>query len=137
MPGAQELGTQHRHTSARVDATCDGRAVTKRRRHNLGHSKSDGTPPWIVTVLIQSPVAIYNPAMAPQRKAKPKGPWTPEEIARNERVARIRVERDRARGVSANLEETVALTRFANRVAKAFKDARLCSKPPLQSGHGS
>jgi hypothetical protein len=69
-------------------------------------------------------VTIYNPPMAAKPKAKPKGPWTPEEIARNERVAKMRVERDRARGVSANLEDTVKLTRFANRFAEAFKDAR-------------
>jgi hypothetical protein len=69
-------------------------------------------------------VTVYNPAMASTPKAKPKGPWTPEEIARNERVAKMRVERDRARGVSANLEDTVKLTRFANRFAEAFKDAR-------------
>jgi hypothetical protein len=62
--------------------------------------------------------------MAAKPNAKPKGSWTPDEIARNERVARLRVKRDRARGVSANLEETVALTRFANRFAEAFKDAR-------------
>lgn len=62
------------------------------------------------------------PAAKP--KAKPKGPWTPEEIARNERVAQIRVLQDRARGVSANLEDMVKLTRFANRLAEAFRDAR-------------
>jgi len=58
------------------------------------------------------------------KRAKPKGPWTAEEIARNERVANLRVQRDRERGVSANLEETVKLTRFANKFAEAFKDAR-------------
>jgi len=57
-------------------------------------------------------------------KAKPKGPWTAEEIARNERVTKIRVQRDRARGVSANLEDVVVQTRFANRFAEAFRDAR-------------
>jgi len=57
-------------------------------------------------------------------KAKPRGAWTPEEIARNEQVARARVARDRKRGVSANLDETVALTRFANRFAEAFRHAR-------------
>jgi hypothetical protein len=57
-------------------------------------------------------------------KAKPRGLWTPEEIARNEQVARARVARDRKRGASANLEETVALTRFANRFAEAFRHAR-------------
>lgn len=60
---------------------------------------------------------------APQRE-RPKGPWTPEEVVRNERANRAQVERDRARGVSANLEEAVALTRFANRFAEAFRHAR-------------
>jgi len=69
-------------------------------------------------------VSIYNPAMATKPKAKPKGPWTPEEIARNERVAQIRVREDRKRGVSANLEDLVKLTRFANRFAEAFRHAR-------------
>jgi hypothetical protein len=57
-------------------------------------------------------------------EAKPRGPWTPEEIERNQRAAHARVARDRKRGVSANLEETVALTRFANRFAEAFRHAR-------------
>ena len=57
--------------------------------------------------------SIYNPAMATKPKvkpkARPKGPWTPEEIARNERANKAQVKRDRARGVSTNLEEVVAL----------------------------
>jgi hypothetical protein len=67
---------------------------------------------------------LYNPDVAAKPRAKQRGPWTAEEIARNERVARIRVERDRARGVSANMDEAVKLTRFANRFARAFRDAR-------------
>jgi hypothetical protein len=55
---------------------------------------------------------------------KPRGPWTPEEIARNERANRAQVKRDRARGASVNLEEAAALARFANRFAEAFRDAR-------------
>jgi hypothetical protein len=62
--------------------------------------------------------------MEAKPKARPRGQWTPEEVARNERVARLRVEHDRARGVSANMEDAVKLTRFANRFAQAFKDAR-------------
>jgi hypothetical protein len=62
--------------------------------------------------------------MPRKRKANPRGPWTAEEIARNERVAQIRVQQDRARGVSANLEDLVKLTRFANRFAEAFRHAR-------------
>jgi hypothetical protein len=69
--------------------------------------------------------SIYNPAMAAKPKvkpkARPKGPWTAEEIARNERVNKAQVRRDRARGVSVNLEEAVALTRFANRFSEAFR----------------
>jgi hypothetical protein len=57
-------------------------------------------------------------------KSKPKGPWTPAEIARNERVNKARVAKDRERGVSANLAEGVALARSANKFADAFRDAR-------------
>jgi hypothetical protein len=62
--------------------------------------------------------------MAKSPKSKPQGPWTPAEIARNERANQAQVTRDRARGVSANLEEAVALTRFANRFSEAFRHAR-------------
>lgn len=62
--------------------------------------------------------------MAAEPTLRPKGPWTPEEIARNERVAQVRVQRDRARGVSANLEDLVKLTRFANHLAASFRNAR-------------
>ncbi len=64
------------------------------------------------------------PRMATMSKAKPRGPWTPEEIARNERAIRAQVARDRARGVGVNLEEAAALARFANRFADAFRDAK-------------
>ena len=62
--------------------------------------------------------------MAATPKAKPRGPWTPEEVARNERARMVQVARDRARDVGANLEEAAALARFANRFADAFKHAR-------------
>jgi len=55
---------------------------------------------------------------------KPRGPWTPEEIAREERVTRARVMEDRKRGVTANLEAATALTKAANIIAEAFKHAR-------------
>jgi hypothetical protein len=61
-------------------------------------------------------------AMIP--KPKPKGPWTPEEIARNERAQRAQVMLDQGRGAAANLEEAAALARFANRFAEAFSHAR-------------
>ena len=56
--------------------------------------------------------------------ARPKGPWTPEEIARHERANKAQVARDRARGVSVNMEEAAALARFANRFSEAFRHAR-------------
>ena len=62
--------------------------------------------------------------VAAKPRAQPKGQWTPEEIARNERAISAQVARDRARGVSANLEEAAALARFANRFAEAFRHAR-------------
>lgn len=62
--------------------------------------------------------------MAAKPNAKPRGPWTPEEIARNERARMAQVARDRARGVGPNLEDAAALARFTNRLADAFKHAR-------------
>lgn len=62
--------------------------------------------------------------MASAPADKPKGPWTPEEIAREERVTRARVLRDSKRGVTVNLEEAAALTRAANVIAEAFKHVR-------------
>jgi hypothetical protein len=55
---------------------------------------------------------------------RPKGAWTPEEIAREERVTRARVLADHERGVTANLEELSARTKAANIIAEAFKHAR-------------
>jgi hypothetical protein len=61
-------------------------------------------------------LSIYNPAVATKPKTKPKarrkGPWTPEEIARNERVTKIRLARDREKTAAERLEETVRISRF-------------------------
>ncbi len=62
--------------------------------------------------------------MAGKPNASPRGPWTAEEVARNERANQAQVAHDRARGVSANLEEAFALSRFANRFSEAFRHAR-------------
>jgi hypothetical protein len=62
--------------------------------------------------------------MVPEPMAKPKGAWTPVEIARNQKANRAQVALDRARGVSANLEEAAALARFANRFSEAFRHVR-------------
>jgi len=60
--------------------------------------------------------SIYNPAMAAKPKvkpqARPKGPWTTEEIARNERVTKIRLARDREKSAAERLEETLRVSRF-------------------------
>jgi hypothetical protein len=50
--------------------------------------------------------------------------WTPEELKREETAQRARVRRDAARGVSKNLENSVAHTEFAKRFAEAFRPAR-------------
>jgi hypothetical protein len=67
-------------------------------------------------------VIVYNPAMASTPKAKPKGPWTPEEIERNERVAQIRVREDRAKTPEERLEETVRLSRFISELRDGVPD---------------
>ena len=43
---------------------------------------------------------------------RPQGPWTPEEIARDEAVARARRARDREETPQQRLEETLRLSRF-------------------------
>jgi hypothetical protein len=62
--------------------------------------------------------------MAAKPKEKPQGPWTAEEIARNERANQAQVAHDQPRGVSTNLEEAAALARFANRFSQVFRHAR-------------
>jgi hypothetical protein len=47
-------------------------------------------------------------------KAKPRGPWTPEEIAREESVGRARGDRDRNKTPEERLEETLRLSRFVS-----------------------
>jgi hypothetical protein len=58
--------------------------------------------------------------MASTPAGKPKGPWTIQEIAREERATHMRVMRDRERGVTVNLEEASAFARAANTFAQAF-----------------
>jgi hypothetical protein len=52
------------------------------------------------------------PTMASPPKAKPRGPWTAEEIARNERANQARALLDREKTPAERLEETVRLSRF-------------------------
>jgi hypothetical protein len=57
-------------------------------------------------------------------RSRPDGPWTDEEIAREEAASRARVERDRQAGAAENVRAATALARFANRVADAAASAR-------------
>jgi hypothetical protein len=56
--------------------------------------------------------------------SKLRGQWTPQEIAREERATRVRVLRDRERGVTVNLEEAASFARAANTFAHAFSRDR-------------
>jgi hypothetical protein len=78
--------------------------------------------------------SIYNHGMATEPKtklkvrskakpkARPKGRWTSEEIARNERVNKIRVERDREKTPAERLEETVRVSRFISELRQGVPD---------------
>jgi hypothetical protein len=50
--------------------------------------------------------------MAAKPSAHPKGPWTLEEIARDERANKARALRDRESTPQERLEETLRLSRF-------------------------
>jgi hypothetical protein len=62
------------------------------------------------------------PGMAAKPKARPKGPWTPEEVERNERVEEVRALRDRAKTPEERLEETVRLSRFVSELRQGAPD---------------
>jgi hypothetical protein len=57
-------------------------------------------------------------------RPRPTGPWTPEEIAREEAAAKARVARDRKSGPAQNVRAAGAVARFADRVADAAEAAR-------------
>jgi hypothetical protein len=65
---------------------------------------------------------IYNRRMAAKPKGKPKGPWTAEEIARNERVAEVRIEHDKQKPIEERLEETLRLSRFMSELRHGVPD---------------
>ena len=60
--------------------------------------------------------------MATKPKGRPKGHWTPEEIARNERVNKIRIEQDREKTPAERLEETLRLSRFISELRQGVPD---------------
>jgi len=60
--------------------------------------------------------------MASSPKAKPRGPWTAEEIARNERANEVRAMRDREKSPDQRLEETLRLSRFVSELREGLPD---------------
>jgi hypothetical protein len=62
----------------------------------------------------------YNPLMATSPKPRPKGPWTPEEKARNERVNRERAQRDLEKTPEERLEETIRLSKFISELRQGL-----------------
>jgi hypothetical protein len=55
--------------------------------------------------------------------------WTADEVARERRATDSRLARARARGPEANVMESAALARFANKVAAAAAAARRHDDP--------
>lgn len=53
-------------------------------------------------------------------QARPRGPWTPEEIARNERAEQIRALRDLDKTPEERLEETIRLSRFMSELREGL-----------------
>jgi len=60
--------------------------------------------------------------MAAKPKAKSRGPWTVEEIARNERANEVRAMRDREKSPDQRLEETLRLSRFVSELREGLPD---------------
>lgn len=54
------------------------------------------------------PLRTYNPHMG----VRPKGQWTPEEVARSERANQERMRHDKAKTPAERLEETIRLSKF-------------------------
>ncbi|MHB1860886.1 MAG: hypothetical protein ACYCUM_12420 [Solirubrobacteraceae bacterium] len=59
--------------------------------------------------------------MAEKRQAKPRGPWSEEEIARDERAERARAASDRAKTPAERLEETVRLSRLLSELRAGLR----------------
>ncbi len=60
--------------------------------------------------------------MAGTPKAEQRGPWTPEEIARDERVNQVRRARDQRKTPEERLEETLRLSRFIGELRQGLPD---------------
>ncbi len=53
---------------------------------------------------------------------KLRGPWTAEEVARNERAAEARIEQDKKKSMEQRLEETLRLSRFISELSQGVPD---------------
>jgi len=63
--------------------------------------------------------------MPAEPKGKPSGPWTAQEIAREERANQVRALRDQEKTPEERLEETVRLSRFISELRQGLPgDAR-------------
>jgi hypothetical protein len=60
--------------------------------------------------------------MAADPKRGPRGPWTHEEIARDQRANQARALRDRAKTPKERLEETMRLSRFISELRDGAPD---------------
>ncbi len=60
--------------------------------------------------------------MAAEPKVKPRGPWTREEIARNERANQVRARREREQTPEQRLEETLRVSRFVSELRQGVPD---------------
>jgi hypothetical protein len=66
---------------------------------------------------------IYNgDHMETKTKAKPRGPWTAEEIAREERAGRARTLHDQKKPSEVRLQETLRLSRFMSELRQGLAD---------------
>lgn len=74
----------------------------------------------VYTTFVVQPHATYNPHMGTDPKPRPKGPWTPEEIARNERAVRERARRDQQKTREERLEETLRMSRFLSELRQGM-----------------
>jgi hypothetical protein len=68
-------------------------------------------------------VGIYNGHhMEAKPKARPQGPWTAEEIAREERAGRARTLHDQKKPPEVRLQETLRLSRFMSELRQGLAD---------------
>jgi hypothetical protein len=60
--------------------------------------------------------------MEAKPKARPRGPWTPEEIVREEQVSRARALDDHGKPLEVRLQETLRLSRFISELRQGLPD---------------